>query len=118
MRSTLSIWKITTKSMDTTLQPLMREAYTKDAIMKEILLLKVQDFLVENANITEVTEDEYYGDDEEYLDDEDVDMEDLGDDVEGALEDGDEDADEADTDDASETETETPEISETDSNAE
>lgn len=94
------------------------EAYTKDAIMKEILLLKVQDFLVENANITEVTEDEYYGDDEEYLDDEDVDMEDLGDDVEGALEDGDEDADEADTDDASETETETPEISETDSNAE
>ncbi len=38
--------------------------YTKDALMEEILLSKVQDFLLENANITEVTEDEYYGEEE------------------------------------------------------
>lgn len=38
--------------------------YTKDVLMEEILLSKVQNFLLENANITEVTEDEYYGEEE------------------------------------------------------
>lgn len=47
------------------------ESETKESIMKEILQEKVQNFLVENANITEVTEDEYYEDyEDEYMDDE------------------------------------------------
>lgn len=45
--------------------------YTKEGLMKEILTTKVQDFLIENANITEVTEDEYYGEDESYDEEED-----------------------------------------------
>lgn len=47
------------------------EYETKDSITYEILTEKVQNFLLENADITEVTEDEYYGDEDEYFDDED-----------------------------------------------
>lgn len=38
--------------------------YGEEALMDEILLTKVQNFLLENANVTEVTEDEYYGEEE------------------------------------------------------
>lgn len=38
--------------------------YGEEALMDEILLTKVQNFLLENANVTEVTEEEYYGEEE------------------------------------------------------
>lgn len=41
--------------------------YDKNSTMDEILREKVQEFLLENANITEVSEEEYYG--EEYSED-------------------------------------------------
>jgi trigger factor len=44
------------------------ESETKESITDTILSEKVQDFLVDNANITEVSEDEYY---ESYYDDSD-----------------------------------------------
>jgi trigger factor len=88
------------------------EDQTKESIMEEILTEKVQDFLVDNANVTEVTEDEYYEmyygddyDDEDYddedYDDEDYDDEDY-DDEDSEDEDADVilDADEAETSDA------------------
>ncbi|MDO5422932.1 MAG: trigger factor [Eubacteriales bacterium] len=54
--------------------------YSKESTMEELLQYKVQDFLVENASITEVSEDEYYADlygDEEDWDDEDLEEEEL-----------------------------------------
>lgn len=49
--------------------------YTREGLMKEILKSKVQDFLLENARVTEVTEDEYYGTDEEAVDESDLEIE-------------------------------------------
>lgn len=53
------------------------EDYTKESLMSEIMKSKVQDFLLENANITEVSEDEYYADEEydDETDDLDIDFE-------------------------------------------
>lgn len=55
--------------------------YTKDYLMEEFLSSKVLDFLLENAKITEVSEEEYYADyygddsDDEFYADEDMDDE-------------------------------------------
>ncbi|MDY3919372.1 MAG: trigger factor [Candidatus Limivivens sp.] len=54
--------------------------YSKDSIMEELQQSKVQDFLVKNASITEVSEDEYYSEmygDEEYYEEEELDDEEL-----------------------------------------
>ena len=48
------------------------ESETKEAIMDSILTEKVQEFLVENANVTEVSEDEYYDSEDEDWEDEDL----------------------------------------------
>ena len=39
----------------------MSPLYSKEDTMDEILREKVQNFLLDNATITEVSEDEYYG---------------------------------------------------------
>jgi len=51
-------------------------AYSKESIVNELLTSKVMEVIIENATITEVSEDEYYGDssDDEYLE-EDTDTE-------------------------------------------
>lgn len=53
------------------------ETESKESLMNEILTEKIYNFLIDNAKITEISEDEYYGDDEdlddEYLD-EDIDL--------------------------------------------
>ena len=41
------------------------EDYGKTAIITQIVRQKVLDFLYENADVTEVSQDEYYGDGEE-----------------------------------------------------
>lgn len=55
------------------------ETESKESLMNEILTEKIYNFLIDNAKITEISEDEYYGDDEdlddEYLD-EDIDLSD------------------------------------------
>ena len=55
------------------------ETESKESLMNEILIEKIYNFLIDNAKITEISEDEYYGDDEdlddEYLD-EDIDLSD------------------------------------------
>jgi len=78
---------------------------TKEAIMDEILSEMVQDFLIENANVTEVSEDEYYED--EYSDGEYLDDEEFSDDGEELLEDGEELLD-GEEPDMGETDTEEP----------
>lgn len=45
--------------------------YTKEGLMDEIIKSKVQEFLLENAKITEVSEDEYYADEEDASDETD-----------------------------------------------
>lgn len=55
------------------------ETESKESLMNEILTEKIYNFLIDNAKISEISEDEYYGDDEdlddEYLD-EDIDLSD------------------------------------------
>ncbi len=55
------------------------ETESKESLMNEILTEKIYNFLIDNAKITEISEDEYYGDDDdlddEYLD-EDIDLSD------------------------------------------
>ena len=53
------------------------EAYTKESITEEILMQKIQDFLVEQAKVNEVTEDEYY----EMSDDSDLEGDAISDEV-------------------------------------
>ena len=54
--------------------------YSKDSTMEELLQSKVQDFLLDNASITEISEDDYYaqlyGSDEDYEDFSEEDTED------------------------------------------
>lgn len=52
------------------------ETETEETIREEALSEKIQDFLVDNANVTEVTEDEYYDSYEDEYYDEDEDYED------------------------------------------
>lgn len=56
------------------------ETESKESLMNEILTEKIYNFLIDNAKVTEISEDEYYGDDEdlddEYLED-DSDGEDI-----------------------------------------
>ena len=73
------------------------ESETKEAIMDSILTEKVQEFLLENAKVTEVSEDEYYDSEDEDLEDEDLEDEDLEDeDLEDEI------PDDTDTEDVSE----------------
>ena len=76
---------------------------TKEVIMDQILSEMVQDFLIENANVTEVTEDEYYEEyEDDYSDEEYLDEEDIVDDDAEILDDADLDMEETDTEEAAE----------------
>lgn len=70
--------------------------YNKESTMYEILYDKVIDFLMKNAKVTEVTEDEYYDDSADDYDSDDFDMEEDLDDI------GSEDLDEDETETAEE----------------
>ena len=52
------------------------EDYTKDETLNTILYNKVMDFLMQNATVTEVSEDEYYEEDTE-MDEEAYDTEEI-----------------------------------------
>lgn len=76
---------------------------TKEVIMDQILSEMVQDFLIENANVTEVTEDEYYEEyEDDYSDEEYLDEEDIVDDDAEILDDAELDMEETDTEEAAE----------------
>lgn len=76
------------------------EAYTKDKLMEQILLEKVQAFLVDNANVEMISEEDYYGEYEDLdsapLDDEDLPEDEVIELEDGALPDGVELIDEGD----------------------